>query len=165
MKVDVIIKYFFCCVLMATLVGLVSCTGLFRNYGSIRPSERVTGDFERFNVANQMRYYISGSDLYPNAILGLRGDVQLDSRTLWKEVKMTRAKMKELVGDMKTRTFGLGLYLYGFELTAPDGRPVGVWYSIPTARTMLRRNEDSTIWIETPDIDTYEKFEVKVYRN
>ncbi len=145
------------------LLGIISCSGLLRNYGSINPSAGITQGFEHFNVNPEFHYYVSGSDLYPNAILGLRKDLRLDPKTLWKNIAMTPAKMKEIVGDMKARTSQLGpcLYLYGFEMTAPDGRRVGVWYSIPTARTFLRMNEDKTIWIETPDIDTYEKFEIE----
>lgn len=144
---------------------IISCSGSLSNYGLITPSERVAGEFARFNVRTEYRYYRSGSPLYPNAILGLRKDLRLDPRTLWKEVEMTPLTMKELVGGMQTKAFGLGLYLYGFELTTPDGSPVGSWYSIPTARTLLRMNEDGTIWIETPDIDTYEKFEIEFDRN
>ena len=148
-------------VLFFLLLGMISCSGLLRNYGLINPNAGITDDFERFNVNPEFYYYISGSDLYPNAILGLRKELRLDPRTLWKKVAMTPAKMKEIVGDMKTKVSEYGLFLYGFEMTAPDGRPVGVWYSIPTARTLLRMNEDKTIWIETPDIDTYEKYEIE----
>lgn len=150
--------------LFLLLLGMISCAGLTRNYGLINPSAGITNDFERFNVSHELDYYISGSDLYPNAILGLRRDLRLDPKTLWKKVPMTPAKMKELVGDMKAKVseVGLSLYLYGFKLITPGGRQVGVWYSIPQARTLLRMNEDGTIWIETPDIDTYEKFEVRI---
>jgi hypothetical protein len=143
------------------LFGMISCSGLIRHYGIIDSSDSVTEDFERFEVNDALRYFISGSDLYPNAILGLRADARLDSKTLWREVAMTSTAMKEFVEGMKTRAFNLGLYLQGFKLITPDGRPVGVWYSIPQARTMLRVNDDKTIWIETPDIDTWDKFEIK----
>jgi hypothetical protein len=152
-------------VLLIILPGIICCSGSLSNYGLITPSERVAGEFARFNVTSEYRYYSSGSALYPNAILGLRKELRLDPRTLWKEVAMTPLTMKELVGAMQTKVFGLGLYLYGFELTTPDGSPVGSWYSIPTARTLLRMNEDGTIWIETPDIDTYEKFEFEMDRD
>lgn len=146
------------------LFGTISCAALLRDYGRISPSETATGDFERFAVKGGFRYYVSGSDLHPNAILGLRSDERLDPKTLWREVVMTPVAMKEFVEGMNTRAGHLGLYLYGFELTIPDGRPVGVWYSIPQARTMLRVNDDGTLWIETPDIDTWEKYEVRFRR-
>jgi len=146
------------------LFGMISCAAMLRDYGRISPSETATHDFERFAVNGNYRYYVSGSDLHPNAILGLKTDARLDPKTLWREVAMTPAAMKEFVEGMNTRAFNLGLYLYGFELQTPDGRPVGVWYSIPQARTMLRVNDDATIWIETPDIDTYDKFEIEFKR-
>jgi len=160
-----ILKSFFAYVPLVILLGMISCSGSLRNYGTINPSEEVTGDFERASVKTEWRYYVSGADLYPNAILGLRKDLQLDPGTLWKSVAMTPEKLKELVGDMRAKAFTLGQYLYGFELTTPQGAPIGAWYSMPTARTMVRLNEDGTVWIETPDIDTYEKFEPKIEWN
>ena len=151
-------------VLVFFLFGMISCAALLQDYGGISPSETAKGDFERFAVNGSFRYYVSGSDLYPNAILGLRTEERLDPKTLWREVVMTPVAMKDFVEGMNTRAFNLGLYLYGFELTVPDGRPVGVWYSIPQARTMLRVNADGTLWIETPDIDTWEKYEVRLER-
>ena len=142
-------------------LGMISCSGLIGNYGLMNPSDGIRADFESFNINPEYRYYISGPDLYPNAILGLRKDLRLDPRTLWKNVAMTPAKMKEIVGNMKTRAFQYGLFFYGFEVTIPDGSPVGVWYSIPTARTLLRVNEDKTLWIETPDINIDEKFKIE----
>jgi hypothetical protein len=147
------------------LLGMISCSGLIGNYGLINPSAGVTGDFESFRINPDLDYYISGSDLYPNAVMGLRRDLHLHPQTLWKKVAMTPEKMEEIVGYMKAKVAELGLYLQGFELITPDGAPVGVWYSIPPARTLLRVNEDKTLWIETPDIDTYEKFEIRRNRD
>ncbi len=147
--------------LLFLVLGVISCTGFVKNYGLINPSPTVTKDFENFHVDPQLQYYISGSDLHPNAVIGLRRDVAVDPRTLWKKIDMTPGKMEELLWYMKARIsqLGISLYLYGFELLTPDGKSIGVWYSIPTARTMLRVNEDKTVWIETPDLETYEKLE------
>ncbi len=38
-----------------------------------------------------------------------------------------------------------------------NGKPIGVWYSILSAQTFLRMNDDGTVRIDTPDLDTYEK--------
>jgi hypothetical protein len=154
------------CLLLALLSALlVSCSGLLRNYGVIHLSEAVTRNFEQHRPNAALRYYVSGSALYPNAILGLDRALRLDPRTLWKEIAMTDNIMKELTEDMKRRVDGLGQSLYGFDVKTPEGRFVGVWYSIPTARTLVRMNDDGTIWIETPDIDIYEKLEVKYQKD
>ncbi len=149
--------------LVALCLGATACAGhLFKNYGRIDPSSEVTRAFESYQVNPEFRYYISGSDFTPNALIGLNRTYRLDPRTLWKEVAMTPEKMKEIVENMKTKAFDYHQFQYGFEMTDDTGRPIGVWYSILSARTLLHREEDGTVRIDTPDLDTYEKFERQV---
>jgi hypothetical protein len=144
--------------LLAVCLSAVACTGtFFKNYGRINPNIETTRAFESYQVNADFRYYISGSDLYPNALMGLHRDYRLDPETLWKEVTMTPAKMKEIVEHMKTKADEFRLFQYGFEMSDDKGRPIGVWYSILTARTFLRMQENGTVRIDTPDLDTYEK--------
>jgi hypothetical protein len=138
---------------------LASCTGLFKNYGQINPSSETTGAFEKYMVNPQYRYYISGSDLYPNALMGLHRDYRLDPSTLWKEVEMTPERMKETVLHMKTKAFELMQFPHGFDILDNNGRPIGVWYSILTARTYVRMEDNGTVMIDTPELETYIKFE------
>ena len=149
--------------LLAVCLSTMACTGtLFRNYGRINPSNETTRAFESYQVNAEFRYYISGSDLYPNALMGLHRDYRLDPETLWKEVTMTPAKMKEIVEYMKTKAAEYRLFQYGFEMSDDKGRPIGVWYSILTARTFLRMQENGTVRIDTPELDTYEKFDFEL---
>ncbi len=136
-----------------------ACTApLFRNYGRISINGETTQAFEKYRVNSEFRYYISGSDLYPNALMGLHRDYRLDPRTLWKEVPgITTAKMKEIVDDMKTKASRHNMFQYGFEMSDNKGRPIGVWYSVLWARTFLRMNEDGTVRIDTPELDVYER--------
>jgi hypothetical protein len=140
---------------MALCLALTACTGLFRNYGRIDSSREVTGAFERYEVNPNFRYYITGSDVYPNAVIGLDRKHQLDPETLWKEVEMTPERMKGIVQLMKSKTNLLMMTLHGFEITDNNGRPIGVWYSILSARTFVKMNDDGTVRIDTPDLDTY----------
>jgi hypothetical protein len=151
--------------LLAVCLSTVACSGtLFKNYGRIDANKEITRAFESHQVNADLRYYISGSDLYPNALMGLHRDYRLDPRTLWKEVTMTPTKMKEIVYYMKAKADEYGLYQYGFEMSDDKGRPIGVWYSILTARTFLRMQEDGTVRIDTPEIDTYEKHKTEAGR-
>ena len=76
-----------CC---SCVLGVLSCSGsLFRNYGQILPAGGETKDLESGVFHPELRYYTSGSDLYPNALIGLHRDYRLDPETLWKEVAMT----------------------------------------------------------------------------
>jgi hypothetical protein len=151
------------CLLLALCLSAAACTGhFFRNYGRIDPSSEITRAIESYQVNPEFRYYISGSDTYPNALMGLNRAYRLDPRTLWKAVEMTPERMKEIVEHMKTKAFEYHQFQHGFEMTDDTGRPIGVWYSILTARTFLHREENGTVRIDTPDLETYEKLEGKM---
>jgi len=148
--------------LLVLCLGVLSCSGsLFRNYGRILPSEEANRDLEGNVVHPEIRYYISGSDLYPNALMGLHRDYRLDRETLWKEVAMTPGKLREIVGFMKAKAREYGQFPRGFDLIDTGGKKIGFWYSIFTARTFLRFEEDGTVMILTPELETYEKLEYR----
>ncbi len=143
---------------LALCLVLTACTGqLFRNYGRIDPNGKVTDAFERYEVNPDFRYYVSGADLNPNALMGLHRGYRLDPETLWREVEMTPERMKGIVEGMRTMASEFFQFQYGFEIKDNGGRPIGVWYSILEARTFVRMNEDGTVRIDTPDLETYEK--------
>jgi hypothetical protein len=144
-------------VLLLLCLGVLSCSGsLFRNYGQILPGGEVTQDLESGVFHPELRYYTSGSDLYPNALIGLHRDYRLDPETLWKEVAMTPEKLREIVGFMKTKASEYRQFPHEFELLDTGGKKIGFWYSILTARTYLRFEEDGTVMIQTPDLEIFE---------
>lgn len=148
-------------VLLILGLNIIACSGSLRNYGRILPSDDADRELEGSVVRPELRYYISGSDLYPNALIGLHRDYRLDRETLWKEVAMTPAKLRETVYFMKAKAREYGQYPHGFDLLDGEGKKAGFWYSIFTARTFLRFDEDGTVMILTPELETYEKLEYK----
>lgn len=149
-------------VLLLLGLNVIACSGsLFRNYGRILPSEEVDRDLEGNVVHPEIRYYISGSDLYPNALMGLHRDYRLDRETLWKEVAMTPGKLREIVGFMKAKAYEFRQFPRGFDLIDTGSKKIGFWYSIFTARTFLRFEEDGTVMILTPALETFFKLEYK----
>jgi hypothetical protein len=147
------------CALLLLCFGGLSCSGaLFQNYGRIHPGDETSGELENGMVDSGLRYYISGSDLYPNALIGLHRDQRLDPETLWKEVKMTPAKLRQIVGFMKAKAFEYREFPHRFDLLDTGGKKIGFWYSILSARTYIHFAGDGIVTIGTPDLDTYEKF-------
>lgn len=141
-------------------LGVLSCaTPSLGNYGRIIPDVEVTEAFESYLIDPDYRYYISGVDLNPNAFMGLHRDCQLEASTLWREVAVSQARMKEIVDGMRRKAQDLMMLQYGFTITDNDGTPIGVWYSVMDARTFVRLNEDGTVRISTPAQDTYERRE------
>jgi hypothetical protein len=146
--------------ILVLCLSTAACAGaLFPNYGRINPAVEVTRAFEGYQVNPDYRYYVSGADMNPNALMGLHKDYRLDPSTLWRKVEMSTAKMKEIVEGMRKKASEHNLFQYGFEMSDPKGRSLGVWYSILTAHTFLRMNDDGTVQINTPELDTYIKLE------
>jgi hypothetical protein len=146
------------CLLLVACLGTMACAGqLFRDFGRITFSNEATLAFESSSVNMDFRYYISGPDIYPHVIIGLHRDYRLDTQSLWKEVAMTPEVMQNIVGNMKEKSSTRQRFLYGFELVDPKGQPIGVWYSIQTARTCLQMKKDGTVRLDTPDLDTVEQ--------
>ena len=138
--------------ILALCLFTVACSpSLFSNYGRITPDGEVTKAIEGYQVNPEMRYYISGSNLRPAALIGLHKAYRLDPSTTWREVTISPVKMQEIVENMRDRTFIRKPSLQGFEMSDNSGRSIGVWYSALEARTFLRVNEDGTVRIDTPD--------------
>ncbi len=135
------------------------CAGLFNgNFGTITPDRNVTHNYETYQVNPNFNYYISGSDIYPNAIIGIDKRYSLDS-TLWKKIEFTPQKLRILVSDMKSRVSESSQSLQGFIMLDPHGNIVGNWYSILSARTTIKMGEDNKVIVFTPDLETYKEKE------
>ena len=147
-----------------TCAALMSCaagnTALTKNWGKIVPDTEVKIFFETYQVNYDFNYYISGSDVYPNAILGLNKAYLLDS-TLWKKIEMTEALLKGLVTDMKSKAMTSGQNQFGFVVLDNREKQIGIWYSILSATAPVHMKEDKKVIIYTPDHDTYEKNDEK----
>jgi hypothetical protein len=145
------------CLLLALCLSALACTSMFRNYGRFNPRDEVQQAFATYQVNTDFRYYISGPDLNPTALMGLNRSHRLDPATTWREVQMTPERMKEIVEHMNTKALTYNDFQKGFELLDNSGRPIGVWYSLTRARTSLQIQADGTVRIDTPDLETYEK--------
>ena len=145
------------CLPLALALTVLACTGMFANYGRFSPSDEVYRAFTTSQMNKDFRYYVTGADLHPNALLGLHRSVRLDPETLWREVQMTPERMKEIVRGMDARAAQNREYHKGFELIDSTGRPIGVWYSLLRAQTFVRTQPDGSVRIDTPALETYER--------
>ena len=149
-----------CIMLMLLSSGCASMP--VKNYGSIVADGRVMEAFDKFQVNPNYDYFYSGSEVYPNAVMGLDKTYTLES-DLWKKVDMTPAKLQEIVTYMKDKaaTVNLQTSLHGFAILDDKGKQIGVWYSIikATTKSSVRMKDNKTVLIDTPDIDTWLQFE------
>ena len=114
------------------VLAFAGCAG---RYGSIRWDNGVEKSFLAGQVLPGHRYYTTGSDTTPLAILALREDHPLRS-DLWTEVAMTPEILARFADRMRgTRTEGP----WGRVVLDDRQNPIGAWYSVfdPTPVKLL----------------------------
>lgn len=129
-------------------------------WGKIVPDEAAKKSFEAYFIEPDCNYYISGSDVYPTAILVLSKAYILESN-LWKKINATPKKLRELVLDMQSKAIDLGQKQFGFTVFDDKGKQIGIWYSLLSAATSVEMKGENRVTIYTPDNDIYDKDERK----
>ena len=51
---------------------LLGCAAMTNGYGTLVPDQSALKSLEALQIDPDMNYYFSGSDVYPNVIMGLR---------------------------------------------------------------------------------------------
>jgi hypothetical protein len=123
-------------------------------YGKIRPSRDVTEAYDRFRVDPNLNYYISGSAVYPNAIIGIDKAWTLEPG-LWKKNDLSSQDMKELVQNMRAKSAERTLTLHGFDIFDNRGRKIGDWFSIMGLIMTVEITGEKRVIVYTPPVDTY----------
>jgi hypothetical protein len=123
-------------------------------YGKLRPSSEAAAAWETFRIDPEKNYYLSGSDVYPSALLGLDKTWTLETE-LWKRREMTVEEMRELVGNMRARALEQGTLMHGFDILDEKERKIGEWYSLPGMSIVIRPMGENRVSITTPPLDAY----------
>ncbi|MBC2713540.1 MAG: hypothetical protein HGJ94_21840 [Desulfosarcina sp.] len=113
------------------LGGLIfGCASGFAYY---RRSLDVSVQFEKGEVIPDHRYYVGGPKQKPNAIVAIQNDYQLESEH-WTEVSVTPDTLKQMlqrIGHVDGAEYKERQFMHnGARLFAPDGRQIGLWYSV-----------------------------------
>ncbi len=134
-----------CCLLP---VLLLSCS---TDYGTLRPDLEVAKLFETCRVLPDHRYYYSGPESQPDAIIGIENAYTLQT-TMWKPVVMTPELLKRWLNNMLP-AIGISFANYGSAILDPSGKQVGVWYSYYD-QTTIQFPGDQVIIIHKPPTRT-----------
>ena len=128
------------------------------NWGRFIPSEKVEYSFTKCEVKSDINYYISGSDLYPTAILGLDKSYTLES-ALWKKVNFSPELLCDTVNHMKDRARNFSQLQFGFALVNSQGKQIGIWYSLIEGTTAFEIMDGNKVMIYQPNQNLYEQYE------
>ncbi len=140
--------------LVVTLGACVEMTnkgksGFRKNYGYLSPNEQVTTDFESYKVNPEYRYYFSGPDQSPNAVIGIHKDIELVSK-FWKPQSVSADRLRNWIWWMNynySQTYNWKPR--GYKIMDPEGNPAGVWYSA-CDYTVIKRAANGGLAIYTP---------------
>ena len=112
--------------LAATLALLFAvAAGCAGKNGSIRWDTDAGGSFAAAQVLPGHRYYTTGSDTEPAAIVALREDRPMRAH-FWREVAMTPETLARLVDRMRGTRIE---YPYSRGILDDRGAQIGIWYS------------------------------------
>ena len=122
------------------IVLTAACSG---NYGKLQYNNEVGQAFQKFEMITGYRYYTSGRQSLPTAIVGIDPAFEFSSK-FWTAIEPN--EFQTMVNRLSTPVTGI---LSGAYLIAPDGRRAGVWYS--RVNTVSVKYEDNRIIILFPD--------------
>jgi len=123
-------------------------------YGKIRPSREVTEAYENFRVNPQLRYYISGPDEYPGAIIGIDKAWTLES-DLWKGRDLDSRELRDLVQHMQSKGAESGTMPCGFVIYDNRGEIIGDRFSLPDLHMPVRILGQYRVGIDTPPLEPF----------
>lgn len=126
------------------------------HYGALHPNLATTQAYLAFRVDPEMRYYLSGSDLYPNAIIGIKKSWTLVS-DLWKPIELDPGKLQELIFNIKSQGLGTGDLPYGYGIFDDRGGMIGDWFSLPGQNITVWLKGGNRVEISTPGVPSPER--------
>lgn len=135
-------------ILVSVLIVSAGCAA--GRYGRTVIDDRVKQLFESYMVMPGYRYYYSGPDAWPYAVIAIRSEFTLRT-DLWKPVDPTSRQLKGWFNWAYPRV-GYDPGHYGRYILSDDGRRIGLWYSVRDWRdhTVVRMVDDQTVEITPP---------------
>jgi len=129
--------------------------GCAHDYGRLQPSSAVTAIFKTDRVLPDYKYYYAGPDGWPDAIIAVNKEFTLVSDQ-WTAFEPSPQRLRNLT-DYAQSLYGTDAhhYPYGYKILAPDGRQVGIWYSIWDWTTIEMRSNGEVVIYPPPTKDLW----------
>jgi len=133
----------------ALLMLILAAPACSTSQVTFRRNSEVNAAFEAGRVLPEYRYYYSGPDAEPLAIVGIRREYPFE-QGLWKGVALSEAQLRNWVWMIDTSTRSSRIRYYGAQILAPDGKEIGIWYSFLDWVT-AEVTPDGMVILHTPD--------------
>ena len=123
-------RLFFVFVVFLLLMVITGCAGSGAFY---QRSYDVARQFENGVILPDHRYYEGGPQAKPNALAAIHSDYELDSEH-WREIvnptPESLANLTKKVRFVSGAEYKEKMYSNGARIIGPEGRVIGVWYSV-----------------------------------
>jgi hypothetical protein len=136
--------------LFANLLPVLALTGgcAAGTWGSLDMSSEVRSDFMAGNVLPVHRYYTTGPEGTPNAIIGIAEEFTLVTER-WRERTMTAELLGNLVFQMATEYGSPEEGFTGSTIVDQNGERIGVWYS-PVSTSTVKILGEKKVRVDPP---------------
>ena len=135
-------------VLIALLMIMGGCSGA-GNYGRLQRSPDADRIFKTYQALPDYQYYFTGPAGRPDAIMALQNEYSLET-TQWTHFSPFDDTLKKGVDAINFHhSTSVRYYPYGFFILDPEGKRMGIWYSIWDWTTIIFQ-EDKRIEVFPP---------------
>jgi len=117
-------------------------------YGKIKRDRDVNQAFQTYKILPDHKYYTSGQENIPHAIIGVQNNFKLRTGN-WKPVDLTTPQLRGWVTQMDNI---YGYPPYGSVILDDNGQRLGIWYSSKQWTTVIieEKNEIAVLEPEPP---------------
>jgi hypothetical protein len=126
---------------------LTACLPLQADFVFRREGE-ITRAFESSQVLPGYRYFYSGPEAEPIAILGIRQDIEF-APGLWKEVDLSGERLRGWMERIDNAYRDVHSLYYGSTIIDRQGGVVGIWYAMADW-THVTMGENGVLTVYTP---------------
>ena len=132
---------------LVVLILMAGCaTG---NKARLDRSQEVWKAFQQGEVMSGYRYYTTGVENSPDAILGVKEGYTLVTER-WTERAMSQELLKQVDGLMDLKFSPMGGGLLGSWVLDDEGERIGIWYS-PVGLTGVKMLGENKVQVNPPD--------------
>ena len=138
--------------LMTVVIPLFfsGCAGT-GNYGTFQIDRELNQMFLSYQVMPDYNYFTSGGYDKPNAILGVHKDYLMVTDFWYSIPNVNSAQIEKWIRTIDPEDRGVGHSYFAYYILDPEGKQVGIWYSIQTY-TVVKFLEENRIDVYPPEL-------------
>lgn len=125
------------------IIALFAFFGCMKNYGRFAIDNQVVQDVHAGVAAPGLRFYYTGRDTMPYAIIGIDRTYYIHSR-YWVEFDPKQDRLKKMSQNIYSNSQDDA---FGARIIGTDGKTIGIWYSTVFNRSVRVDEKKKTVQV------------------